>query len=228
MKKLPRSKCSICNQECKRSTTKFCSIECRGKWQKGKRFGGPKLKVKARKCKHCFEEFFPNDYKNSQKYCTQTCMGLARADFCSELGKKMRGKKLSKEVRRKISIAASKRNASRQYTKGKGGNRKDIGHYVRSKWEANIARVLIKIYGSYEYEPETFPLDDGDKFWCYTPDFRVNNIYYEVKGYWDYKSLRKRKLFAEQYPNITIFYIDQPKYETIKCIFKKIIPSWEN
>ena len=49
----------------------------------------------------------------------------------------------------------------RGYAHGKQGIRADLGIYVRSAWEANVARYLtwLKSLGSiarWEYEPETF------------------------------------------------------------------------
>ena len=232
MRKLPRRKCNICGAQCKQSTTTFCSIKCRTVWQKGKRFGGPKLRVLPRSCAFCNKVFAPTGYKDNAKYCSKHCMGKARAEFCAELGRKIRGKKLSKEVKRKLSIAASKRNAGNQYTKGKGGTRSDLGHYVRSKWEANIARVLKYLYSTYEYEPDTFPLNAGERFYCYTPDFRLKTStgyrYIEVKGYWDEKSKIKKKLFAQQYPNIEITYIDHKEYLRWKNDYKDKVKNWED
>ena len=41
---------------------------------------------------------------------------------------------------------------------GKGGIRKDIGHYVRSTWEANICRVCRHVDRDYLYEPTRFKI----------------------------------------------------------------------
>lgn len=228
MKKLPRQSCIVCAKECKRATTKTCSIECYRTTRKGKRQGGPKLNVNPRQCRICGSIFAPIGYKDKAKYCSRHCMGKARADFCAELGKKMRGKSLSKETRRKLSVAASKRNANSQYTKGRGGTRKDLGHYVRSRWEANVARYFKLLYGSYKYEPETFSLETTNKFYCYTPDFKVGDTYYEVKGYWDRKSVLKRKLFSQQYSDLKIKYIGPTEYNMIKSNYSHLIKEWEH
>ena len=54
----------------------------------------------------------------------------------------------------------------------KGGFRADLGHYVRSSWEADYARVLVYLGQPYEYESRTFVLtrSDGSTL-TYTPDF---------------------------------------------------------
>lgn len=66
--------------------------------------------------------------------------------------------------------------------KWKAGFRKDLGHFVRSSWEANFCRILKHLGIQYEYETKTFPLQNGE---TYTPDFYLpnKNRYYEIKGY---------------------------------------------
>jgi predicted nuclease of restriction endonuclease-like RecB superfamily len=62
------------------------------------------------------------------------------------------------------------------------GYRPDLGHYVRSKWEANVARWLLWKGKEYCYEPEVFQV--GGRGYC--PDFWVYDwkIWLEVKGLW--------------------------------------------
>ena len=63
----------------------------------------------------------------------------------------------------------------------RGGYRDDLCHYVRSRWEANVARLLKFLGLTYEYEPKRFNLSDSS----YLPDFYVKDLdhYIEVKGY---------------------------------------------
>lgn len=46
----------------------------------------------------------------------------------------------------------------------KSGFRKDLGHSVRSSWEANVCRILNKYNIVYEYEKHTFKLKDGTTY----------------------------------------------------------------
>lgn len=230
MRKLPRSKCLFCNKECKRATTKFCSPECYVNYRKENniRIGGPKLTITPRACNYCNVIFMPNNYKQEQKYCTRRCMGLARADECRKLGYSRKGIKPSIETRNKMSMAASKRMANSTYTKGRGGYRKDIKHYVRSRWEANIARILNYESIDYEYEPDTFVLIlENDKELRYRPDFKLEKHYIEVKGWWDLKSKRIKQLMNIQYPEILIEYISEKEYSELSAHYSNVIPKWE-
>ena len=108
-----------------------------------------------------------------------------------------------------------------------GGIRKDLGHYVRSKWEANVARVLIYENEPYEFEKHQFKLDDGS---VYIPDFYLpyQDFYIEVKGYWWEKGRRKFLNFKKQYPNINLVVLDENLYIYLKNMYRKIIPNWED
>ena len=46
-------------------------------------------------------------------------------------------------------------------THSKAGFRKDLGHYVRSSWEANFGRICKLLKLDYEYELQTFLLTTG-------------------------------------------------------------------
>ena len=62
---------------------------------------------------------------------------------------------------------------------GKVGFREDIGHFVRSTWEANFARILKYKGRNYLYEPQTFLLTlDDDTEVSYTPDFMLEGDVY--------------------------------------------------
>ncbi len=233
--KKEKPKCLHCGNECKTVNHVYCSLDCSNKRDRSdfNRKPGTKPRrnkrtaIKERPCKHCGIVFMPNNYKDEQKYCTRRCMGLARADDCAALGRAKKGTKLTLEQREKLSIIASNRNANQEYTKGKGGTREDVGHYVRSSWEANVARVLKHEGIEYNYEPKTFVLQkpDGSNT-RYTPDFYALGHYLEVKGWWDHRSLEKKRLMAEQYPEVYIEYIDEPVYNELKKNYEEEV-KWE-
>ena len=232
MRKLPRKLCKLeeCPNVCGRPDTKFCSQSCSNRYRtkhKIKR-GGPQRTVKDRYCKYCRTKFFPKDYKDSQKFCSMSCAGKSRAHVTAKLGRDQRGTRRSKETKLKLSrLATARAKQNKLYSRCKGGFRPDLQHYVRSGWEANFARYLLYLGKEYEYEPDTFRLETPDRYYLYTPDFKVGNKYYEVKGYWDRKSILKKRLFREQYPDINISYVSEPEYKKIAASYGKHIEEWE-
>jgi hypothetical protein len=84
-----------------------------------------------------------------------------------------------------------------------GGVRKDIGFYVRSKWEANLVRYYRFTKTEFVYEPKEFEfvgLKRGNRF--YKPDFYLpkEDRYVEIKGYLDATSITKLKRFRKYFP----------------------------
>lgn len=111
-------------------------------------------------------------------------------------------------------------------------------HYFKSKWERNFARYLALMRRAgkiltWDYEPREFWFD-GIKRGCvsYKPDFRVVEpgeekvTWYEVKGYYDAKSLTKIKRFRKYYPDEKLVLIDKDWFARNKSL-KRIITAWE-
>lgn len=125
--------------------------------------------------------------------------------------------------------------------RGKGGKREDIGHYVRSSWEANICRVSILIKRKYKFEPKSFKIKINNLDYTYTPDFYFyeKDIYYEVKGHaksrnnWDCKCKNCEKgreaikQIKEKY-GVKIYLIGKHEYGIIKRRFFDRIKNWED
>lgn len=136
-------------------------------------------------------------------------------------GDNRRGKKHSKETIEYI---------SKNSHKTKIGMREDLGHSVRSTWEANFARVLKHMGVDYVYEPKVFWLtqENGEKL-SYLPDFYLpkTNEYIEIKGYWREISLLKFNLFKEQYLEIKIKVVDAKEYKVYENRYKDKIKNWE-
>jgi hypothetical protein len=127
-----------------------------------------------------------------------------------------KGKNVPLEARRNMSRAQRKfrdDHPERVYTRGDGGFREDLGHYVRSNWEANFARILIFQRKEYEYEKYSFELENGQS---YTPDFLVDGIFVEVKGFLTEQSRSKIEMFRKEYPNIEFMIIDEEEYLKLK------------
>lgn len=131
------------------------------------------------------------------------------------LSKKHKGKEFSKETRAKMSRSAAARVRNKpesSFTRGTGGVREDLGQYFRSTWEANFARILNYQGKEWQYEPATFTLGENIS---YTPDFLVDGIFYEIKGWWDSRSVKKLLLFREKYPIIRIETIGEEEYKEL-------------
>ena len=119
----------------------------------------------------------------------------------------------------------------------KGGNPK--GLFVRSAWEANIARIcmwqkrtgMIYDWGFEDIEFE-FPVKRGTRF--YIPDFSIidkegdSPRYLEVKGYMDAKSKTKLKRMIKYYPDVVVEVVALPEMQRLKKRYSGIIPNWES
>jgi hypothetical protein len=141
-----------------------------------------------------------------------------------KLSNTRKGFKFSKKVRHNMSKAAVKRiKKYRIYSFGNGGFREDINLYVRSNWEANFARVLKYKKINFQYEPDTFELSEA---MTYTPDFKVGNVYFEIKGYMDDRSKEKISAFKKSYPNVLLSIITGDEYNILRDTYSDKI-LWE-
>jgi hypothetical protein len=111
----------------------------------------------------------------------------------------------------------------------KGGFRNDLGHYVRSNWEADFARIL-KLYNfDYQYEPKTFKLTRyNGEIMHYTPDFYVpqQDTFYEIKGWFHNLDQEKINLFKEQYPDVELVLINKTKFAEFALQYRDLV-KWE-
>lgn len=113
-----------------------------------------------------------------------------------------------------------------------------VKKYYRSRWEANYARYLewLKELGeikSWSHEPKIFWFEGIKRGTVsYLPDFCVteNNgseVYHEVKGWMDKRSLTKLKRMKKYYPNVKLVVIARKEYEAIAKSVSKLIKEWE-
>lgn len=177
-------------------------------------------------CAACESEFvLPPG--SSRKTCSKTCS--------SALAQKTRGQN-------DAAFGTPKRKPANKWVnphaRGVKGEREDLGGlYMRSRWEANVARfldilILTGDIAFWEYEPETFtyPVKRGIR--KYTPDFRVvrtdgSHYWLEVKGWMDKPSKIKIKRFGIHYPKETLLILDEKQYKVMEKEFKDVIPNWE-
>ncbi|MFH1258686.1 MAG: DNA polymerase III subunit alpha, partial [Elusimicrobiota bacterium] len=143
--------------------------------------------------------------------------------YGKEKAEKMK-KVLSERSRGKNNPMFGKRSPHR-----KGGFRQDLGHYVRSNWEADFARVLNLYNLDYQYEPKTFQLKrQNGKILHYTPDFYVpkQNIFYEIKGWFHDLDQEKINLFERQYPDVKLVLVNKTKFAEFALKYKDLV-KWE-
>lgn len=119
---------------------------------------------------------------------------------------------LTQEEKHEIAMKAARTRAlngsgsttENTYSNCKQGFRNDIGCYFRSSWEANFARILdyCNIKWEYEYERFVFPYS-VDGVLSYQPDFYLPEYdsWIEIKGWMDYKSQLRLKMFNWYYPD---------------------------
>lgn len=106
----------------------------------------------------------------------------------------------------------------------KDGFRPDLGHYVRSRWEANFARWLRLQGVPYVYEPRRFDLGST----TYLPDFETADVFYEVKGYMSDKAREKIERFRTLYPTKPLIVVGPDEYNEIRQQSECHIPEWES
>jgi hypothetical protein len=172
-----------------------------------------------------------DDYRSSVKKRSLEKYGVEHWTKTEEARKQLseRSKKYraSDETKQKMRVSAAKRlreGRNLHPFHGKGGYRQDIDLYVRSRWEANFARYLLLTNQKFEYEKVSFSLRDGR---TYTPDFKVENMLYEIKGWWTQAAKEKFEIFKEDYPEAVVQIIDEARYNQIQDQYAALIPNWE-
>jgi DNA polymerase III alpha subunit len=142
------------------------------------------------------------------------------------------GKEKADEIKESLSKRMSGRGNhmfGKPSPNGKRGYRKDLGHYVRSTWEADFARILKLLEIEYIYEKESFYLNDGEGWeGHYTPDFYIpsENKFYEIKGWMRELDQKKIDLFTKQYPQYNFQLIRQEEMAELAMEYKNLI-DWE-
>lgn len=144
--------------------------------------------------------------------------------------KNLPGKREKRSKIMKEKYASDEMKPNENVGKGIGGMRPDLGHYVRSMWEANVARILKLKNIEYKYEMEAYSFYDanGELIDSYLPDFYLPKYgaYLEVKGQMDEISLRKIELFRQEDKRVIV--IDGLIYNKLAKKFKdKIGKRWE-
>lgn len=208
---------------------KFCSQRCMGKVRRKYTFSP---------CKNpsCEKTVYKNDY------CSRDCSNKTswkkrdnpakRPEVREKIAKAKEGQTfdMPEEAKRKISRAMSGKNHPLYGKTGKDHPKygivsglklqkvKETGHAVRSNWEKEIDLLLHNSEFDYQYEPETFELN---RELTYTPDFIVEDIVIEVKGWPNAISKKRARIFMEERPEYTYIVVGN----RVPC---DIFIDWEN
>jgi len=130
--------------------------------------------------------------------------------------KSLMGRVIGKVAREKISTRRRNKFLSGELTLsykvgyGRGGFKKDIGHYIRSSYEHKFAQFLKQLNIDYCYEKKHFRVVVDGKDSTFTPDFNVRGKWIEIKNSYNVKDElfnKKLKSFKELYPNEKIFVV---------------------
>lgn len=111
--------------------------------------------------------------------------------------------------------------------------------FARSRWEANIARMLEfrRMAGdliSWEHEPVTFWFEKIRRgVRSYKPDFRIiekgrEPYFIEVKGWMDARSKTTLRRMKKYHPAVVVDVIDSKRYAVIKKQLQHIVEGWES
>jgi len=153
----------------------------------------------------------------------------------SKIGLAHLGRIVSPRTRTKLALRVAERlrenpSAFSRKQVSKGGWRDDLGRFVRSSWEANYARFFTFTKTKWEYESKTFwfPVKRGTR--SYTPDFYLpdEDVYHEIKGWLDPKSMTKLKRMAKYYPDVKIVVIGSRWFsDANRKGMCWLVPNWE-
>jgi hypothetical protein len=137
-------------------------------------------------------------------------------------------------------IANNTQPRARVETTWKAGWREIGGQriYARSRWEANIGRMLefrraAGDIAKWEHEPITFWFEKIKRgVRSYKPDFRItendgSQSYIEVKGWMDARSKTTLSRMKRYHPDVKIDVIESKRYAAIQQQLKMVIPEWE-
>ncbi|HEY7119518.1 MAG TPA: hypothetical protein VH475_23200 [Tepidisphaeraceae bacterium] len=108
--------------------------------------------------------------------------------------------------------------------RGLTAKRADVG-FTRSRWEANVCRILMAMGLAYEYEPRVFACAGVN----YIPDLWVPawQTWVEVKGWLTPSGAAKIAAFRAAYPEERLVVIDKPVYRAMEREWASRLPAWE-
>lgn len=177
-------------------------------------------------CIQCGKVKATNAYvANKRKFCSNKCHAKHIQDNPEQYID--RNIKISESNKGKIKLGG--------YSRCKGGMRADLGHYVRSGWEADVCRIFKHHKKKYDYESFTVLLDDNGQDLYWTIDLVdvqhfMSDGLVEIKGWWDEKSKKKLSLLRLQYPDLynKLTIVDRVKMIEFIQKYSSVIKNWES
>lgn len=245
--KLGREKTSICRlakqlgieRTCKKKETTKGFVDESGVWHKNG-WTREKPEQKSARISKRFKEWnSKNEHPkgmlgkhHSPEFSAKTSIRVKK--YWDEITPEMADKRYRKMIQTKIENGTLNTTKSKiaRYSRGIAGEREDLGNVLfRSSWEANIARYMNFLKIRWEYEKYEFVFDEFTKGCIsYTPDFYLPefDIWIEVKGWMNEKSIKKLESFKKYYPSEygKLILIDKKKYLEIEK-WKEPIRNWE-
>jgi hypothetical protein len=105
------------------------------------------------------------------------------------------------------------------------GFRADVGHSVRSSWEANLCRIFRNLGLPYKYEYKQFDLGQT----TFTPDFYFpnENFFVELKGRMTKRFMLQLVLMQKFFPDVKLEVIDEGTYKDLAHFWRERINNWE-
>ncbi len=177
-------------------------------------------------CIRCGKKRSANRFlAEKRKFCSNNCYSRHVAE----------NPDLYKDRNRKISQSnKGKPKSAKLYSRCNGGFRNDLGHYVRSGWEADVCRIFLYNNKPYDYEAYVVQLKDKNDILTWVVDFVDTECFMsdgliEVKGWWDDKSKKKLRLLKRQRPDLynKLTIIDQISMMQFVQEYRDLIPEWE-
>lgn len=169
MRKEQNKKCEVCDADflSRKKVVRFCSNKCRAK------------KIKINQKLDGYGNPYNYDYKKIRecKICNKTLHAQNRTGHCKE-------HYITEELRKKRSeIALTNKYGGYKQGSGRGKHGWYKGYWCDSSWE--LAFVIFNLEHNINFERNTkkFEYIWKDKVYRWIPDFIINNVYYEIKGF---------------------------------------------
>lgn len=127
------------------------------------------------KCKYCGREcIYLNVLRNHENHCQ---LNPSKLEY--------KGHPQTEESKQKIRLASQRCHKMGGYRYGSGRGKKGwyCGYFCDSSWELAFVIYNIEHSISFSRNTDTFDYMYKGKSHKYLPDFVINNVYYEIKGY---------------------------------------------
>ena len=168
----------------------------------------------------------------------RTQFKVGHTSICTEAGNKKISEKLTKynalsETKNRKSEELKQRILNGSFTPAEysymsiSGFRKDLGHFVRSSWEANICRILKHKNIFYEYESKCCRFKVKDSIYIIDLFLPNYNRYIEIRPLIFINKNSKIKDFKKLYPDKSFYVLSDRIYKWLVNRYKEEIKAME-